>query len=49
MKKTIAKEGSAGLFRGIGVCLVRSMPVNAGSFMTYENLIKIFEDPKNGF
>ena len=46
-KKTIKKDGIKGLFTGMGVCILRSIPVNAGSFFTYENLINYFEEEKS--
>ncbi|CAO3640672.1 unnamed protein product [Mucor hiemalis] len=35
-RKTFAKEGAAGFFRGIGPCLLRAAPVNAVTFMGFE-------------
>ncbi len=35
-RKTVRKEGAGALYRGIGVCLVRSFPSNAIYFSVYE-------------
>ncbi|KAJ3013686.1 Mitochondrial carrier protein ymc2 [Thoreauomyces humboldtii] len=35
-KKTFAKEGYAGFYRGFGACMARAAPVNAATFVAYE-------------
>ncbi|KAI8966904.1 mitochondrial carrier domain-containing protein [Mycotypha africana] len=40
-KKTLAKEGVSGFFRGIGPCLLRAAPVNAVTFMGFEMAMRV--------
>ncbi|KAL9555841.1 hypothetical protein MBANPS3_002178 [Mucor bainieri] len=40
-RKTFAKEGAAGFFRGIGPCLLRAAPVNAVTFMGFEMAMRV--------
>ncbi|KAI8332778.1 mitochondrial carrier domain-containing protein [Blakeslea trispora] len=40
-RKTFAKEGVAGFFRGIGPCLLRAAPVNAVTFMGFEMAMRV--------
>lgn len=36
MKKIVHKEGIKGLYRGLGPCVARAIPVNASIFLFYE-------------
>ncbi|RCH78587.1 Mitochondrial carrier protein ymc2 [Rhizopus stolonifer] len=40
-RKTFAREGAGGFFRGIGPCLLRAAPVNAVTFMGFEMAMRI--------
>ncbi|KAI7908097.1 mitochondrial carrier domain-containing protein [Cokeromyces recurvatus] len=40
-RKTFAKEGVPGFFRGIGPCLLRAAPVNAVTFMGFEMAMRV--------
>ncbi|KAG1147323.1 hypothetical protein G6F37_000827 [Rhizopus arrhizus] len=40
-RKTFAKEGVAGFFKGIGPCLLRAAPVNAATFMGFEMAMRV--------
>ncbi|ORX62384.1 mitochondrial carrier [Hesseltinella vesiculosa] len=43
-RKTIAAEGMAGLFRGIGPCLLRAAPSNAATFMGFELAMRVLSN-----
>ncbi|KAI8082904.1 mitochondrial carrier domain-containing protein [Halteromyces radiatus] len=40
-RKTLAVEGMAGFFRGIGPCLLRAAPSNAATFMGFEVAMRV--------
>lgn len=37
----LAREGSAGFFRGLGPCFLRAFPVNASALFVYEGTMRI--------
>lgn len=39
-KELMAKEGVAGLFKGLGPAMIRAFPANAACFMGYEVAMK---------
>ncbi|KAI9491165.1 mitochondrial carrier with solute carrier repeats [Zychaea mexicana] len=41
VKKTMAAEGVAGFFRGVGPCLLRAAPCNAATFMGFELAMRV--------
>ncbi|KAI7875030.1 mitochondrial carrier [Lichtheimia hyalospora FSU 10163] len=41
VRKTLAAEGAAGFFRGIGPCLLRAAPSNAATFMGFEFAMRV--------
>ncbi|KNC74486.1 hypothetical protein SARC_12970 [Sphaeroforma arctica JP610] len=45
MRNILKKEGFRGLYRGGAQCLLRAFPVNAVTFLVYENMIKLLKPP----
>ncbi|GAA5814796.1 hypothetical protein MFLAVUS_008298 [Mucor flavus] len=43
-RKTFAKEGVSGFFRGVGPCLLRAAPVNAATFVGFEMAMRVLKD-----
>ena len=43
-KAILAKEGWTGLYRGLGVGLIKSAPASAITMWTYENVLKILKE-----
>ncbi|KAI8071687.1 mitochondrial carrier domain-containing protein [Gongronella butleri] len=43
-RKTLAVEGAAGFFRGIGPCLLRAAPSNAATFMGFELAMRLLSN-----
>ncbi|KAI8380910.1 mitochondrial carrier domain-containing protein [Radiomyces spectabilis] len=41
IRKTMAAEGAAGFFRGIGPCLLRAAPCNAATFLGFEMAMRV--------
>ncbi|KAI8145658.1 mitochondrial carrier domain-containing protein [Fennellomyces sp. T-0311] len=41
IRKTMAAEGVAGFFRGVGPCLLRAAPCNAATFMGFELAMRV--------
>jgi len=35
-----SRDGPAGFFRGLGLCLLRAVPVNACAFFVYEGILR---------
>jgi len=42
VQQTLKQHGPGGFFKGIVPCLLRAGPVNAGSFLIYENSLRYF-------
>ncbi|EGR30272.1 mitochondrial carrier protein, putative [Ichthyophthirius multifiliis] len=42
-KKTVNKEGFGALFKGINVCIIRSLPANGFGFLAFEETKKLIE------
>ncbi len=42
-KKTVHSEGVVGLFKGINVCMIRSVPTNGFGFLAFEEVRKFIE------
>jgi solute carrier family 25 (mitochondrial carnitine/acylcarnitine transporter), member 20/29 len=40
-RKVLARDGWAGLYRGVGPCLLRSFPANAAAFVAYEAAMRM--------
>ena len=40
-RQILAREGSAGFFRGLGPCFLRAFPVNASALFVYEGTMRI--------
>lgn len=45
LRKTVKEEGVSALFKGLKVCAIRSVPVNAFSFLAFEQT-KLFIERK---
>jgi solute carrier family 25 carnitine/acylcarnitine transporter 20/29 len=46
-RHTVKAEGYAGLFKGIGPCLIRAFPVNAASFYGYEWMSRLIKERRS--
>jgi solute carrier family 25 carnitine/acylcarnitine transporter 20/29 len=43
VRKTYKAQGFSGFWRGLGPCLVRSLPVNSGTFIVYESSLNFMK------